>query len=104
MEENIGEIVLKKARSDGIVMSRVPKPTRDAFIGLAESEFSGDYGMTLKYIFDNFIIWKLYFENIDLKLDKIINSIQLLNNSNIQPESKKMLSGRIIKHNGGKNE
>jgi len=93
-------IVLKKVRSDGLVMSRVPKPTRDAFISLADEEFVGDYGLTLKYILDSFQILKPLIENAIFKLDNIIELIK--NQDNIQ--TKTTLSGKRIKYKGGSNE
>lgn len=91
---NIGNIVLKKVRSDGLVISRVPKPTRDAFLKLAEEEFADDWGMTLKYIFDNFLMWKIFFENMDLKLDKVISMLQTTKE---EDKEIKLISGKRIK-------
>ena len=77
------EVVLKKTRSDGLVISRLPKPTRDEFIEFANHEFSGDYGMALKHLWDSFKLWKIVFENIDLRLGKILD---LMQSSNEQPK------------------
>jgi len=49
MENN--EPVFKKVRSDGLVISRVPKYIRDAFLALSEEEFADDYGMCLSQVF-----------------------------------------------------
>jgi len=99
MDENI--LLLEKERS--LHISRVPKNTKDAFVKLSEDEFSGDYGMTLKSLFDNFRLWKLLFENIDYKLDDIIEKISHLEQKE-EPEQKKekirLLSGRQIEVKG----
>jgi len=101
MDENI--LLLEKERS--LHISRVPKNTKDAFVQLAEDEFSGDYGMTLKSLFDNFRLWKLLFENLDYKLDHIIEKISQSEQKE-EPEQKKekirLLSGKQIEVKGGK--
>lgn len=105
MEDSIGKIVLRSARADGLVMSRVPKTTRDDFIALATEEFAGDYGMCFKMIFDSFKLWKMYFENSDMKLDKIIELLQTLesNSNEEKPDKIKFLSGRIAERRLKKN-
>ena len=89
----------KRIRSSGLVMSSVPKKTRDEFVKFAEEEFADNYGACLKYVWDNFKLWKVFFENIDLKLDKIISMLET-QNQNIQI---KTISGKILK-GGKKNE
>jgi hypothetical protein len=97
MEENnnsVGEIVLRKARADGLIMSRVPKQTRDLFIKLSEEEFADDYGLCLKMLLDQFIEYQLFKQNFDFKLNYIIT---LLESKNAQeqklPKKVKMLGG-----------
>ena len=94
-KEEVGQIVLKTAKSQGLVISRVPKPTRDAFMELAESEFADDFGMTLKAIFDGYVLWRVFFQNMDMKLDKLLEISE--RKTNTQPlVKKKLLSGREI--------
>lgn len=102
VEENVGEIILRKTRADGLVMSRVPKRIRDNFIKLAEDEFAGDYGMALSFLWNNFELWNKFMQNWDIKLNYIINKLE--NKDNAQPVIKKLLSGREIKLKGGKDE
>ena len=83
----------KKIRKTGLVMSSVPKNTRDEFVKFAEEEFADNYGACLKYVWDNFKLWKLFFENIDMKLNAIIDLIQ----NKQEPEVIKTLSGRKLK-------
>lgn len=82
-------------------MSRVPTDIRNAFVALAEESFCGDYGLTLKAIYEGYAMWKLFFENTTFKLDiiseKTDSIIDLVNNLQIKeekPEGRKMLNGR----------
>ena len=100
MENDFNEIVLKE-KERRLSFSRVPKQTKEEFIAFANEEFEEDYGMCLKYVWDNFKLWKIFFENMDMKLDNILG---LLSRKN--PEESKqitMLSGKKIKLKGRKN-
>lgn len=48
------EIVLKKTKEKGLIMSRVPEKTRLEFIKFAEEEFADDRGMLLKKLMDDY--------------------------------------------------
>jgi len=91
-KEEFNEIVLRE-KERKLFISRVPKKTREEFVNFADEEFESDYGMTLKYVWDNFKLWKVFFENMDMKLDLIANLIQ----NKQEPEELKTLSGRKIK-------
>ena len=97
--------IQERVKANGIVMNRVPDSTRQEFINFSKEEFCDDRGMCFKYIWDNFKLWKLFFENIDMKLDKILDNTQ----SPIQEIEKnseksiRLLSGRELK-GGNKNE
>lgn len=97
---NIGEIVLNKAKAQGLIISRVPQRIRDNFLKLAEEEFADDYGMCLKFLWDNFELWNNFMQNWDIKLNYIIEKIE--NKTNTKQEEIKLLSGKTIKK-GGKN-
>ena len=43
------------SNSEEIHISRIPKSTKKEFIELANKDFSGDYGMTLKWLMDDLI-------------------------------------------------
>ena len=64
------EKIKEKIKNSGIVISRVPTKTKDHFIKLADEDFAGDYGMTLKFLCD---LYKGYFptghEEIEIKLN-----------------------------------
>ncbi len=101
-KEKIDEVLLKE-RERKLFINRIPKNIKEEFIKFAEEEFCGDYGLCLKYVWDNFKIWKIFFENIDLKLDVIIEMIQ--NKQETEPKNMvKTLSGKILKKGGKKNE
>jgi len=97
-KEEFNELVLKD-KETRLSISRVPKKTKKDFVELADNEFEGDYGMALKSIFDNFSLWKMLFENVDMKLDIIIDK---LNNPNKEDKERiNLLSGKIIKKEVG---
>ena len=98
--EEFKEIVLRD-KEKRLSISRVPKKTKEEFVAFANEEFEEDYGMCLKYVWDNFKMWKTYFENMNFKLDNILETISPHN----QPEQKEsitLLSGKKIQK-GGKN-
>ena len=99
MENEIGKIQ-NKVLELKLVISRLPRKTKDDFIALANAEFCGDYGMTLKYLFDNFKLWKLLFENIDMKLDQILEVIPQTEQKPDKEEIQ-LLSGKRIESKGG---
>ena len=92
-----------KVNTRGLVINRVPKNTHEIFLKLAEEEFCDDFGMTLKYLLDNFSLWKLLFENLDMKLDNIFEKVSQLEQNEKKPdntESIRLLSGRTIEKGG----
>lgn len=97
--ENNAEIVLRKAKSQGIVISRIPINTRNIFTELAEQEFADDYGLCFKAILDDFLEYQklkyIFIDNIDMKLDIIIDKL-----NNVKEETpekfRKSLSGEKI--------
>jgi len=100
MDKKFEEIVLRE-KEKSLHISRIPRQTKEEIIEFANKEFCEDYGMAIKYIWDNFKIWKVFFENMDYKLDEIIRKLD--NPAEEKPESViRMLSGRKVK--GGKNK
>jgi len=98
-KNKFNEIVLKE-KERRLSISRVPKKTKEEFVEFANEEFEEDYGMCLKYVWDNFKLWKIFFENMDMKLNNIL---EIISQRGQIPEPKcslTMLSGRKIK--GGK--
>ena len=83
-------------------MSRVPKKTKDLFLDIANEDYSGDYGMCLKGILDGYMMFKVFFENMDMKLDKILCELNE-NTKEIEESSDseiKMMNGRIVEKGG----
>jgi hypothetical protein len=101
LSENVGEIVLKKARSDGLVISRIPKPTRDEFLQFAEMEFADDYGMALKHLWDNYKLWLVFIQNINTKMDFAIQLLQSNIPTNNITTYHKLMNGKSIEMKGG---
>lgn len=97
----------KKVRSEGLVMSRVPKNTRDLFVKIADEEFASDYGLSLKAILDGFIEYQqlktILFNNLDIKLDYIINLLEN-SKSGIKEKSIRLLNGKKINIKEEQNE
>ena len=77
--ENSAGIVLKSVRESGIVISRVPKITKDLFTDIADREFCSDYGLLLKYLLDQTIEYqemkKTLFNGLHEKLDEILEVV-----------------------------
>jgi len=95
--------ITKRLSEISLSISRVPMNTKRDFISLANAEFSGDYGLTLKEIFDQFIEYQnmkaLFFdklENMENKIDSLINKQE-----EKKPKSKRL--GRIESEGGEKN-
>jgi hypothetical protein len=93
-----------KKLSESLSMSRVPMPARKKFIELANTEFAGDYGMTLKYLV-NSLEEKSKFEYLLARIEELEDAISIHMESHLGQTSKskpnfevkRMVSGRIIK-------
>jgi hypothetical protein len=79
MTENIGGIVLNRAKSSGLVISRVPQPTKDLFTQIAEESFSDDFGQMLKWCLEQALEYQqmkvTLFNGLHDKLDTIIDNV-----------------------------
>ena len=71
------ENVLKKCKTQGLVISRIPKSTREEFVKFAEDYYADDYGMALLELWNNYkrsqFLEVTFFSNIDLKLNELLN-------------------------------
>jgi hypothetical protein len=103
-ENHPAGIVLKKAKAQGLIISRVPQRIRDNFTKLAEDEFADDYGATLSFLWNNFELWTAFMQNWDIKLNYIIDKIEGIKFPDKPEVLKKMLSGKFIKMKGGQDE
>ena len=96
--------ITKRLSEISLSISRVPINTKRDFISLANAEFSGDYGLTLKSIFDQFIEYQnmkaLFFE----KLESMENKIDSLINKQEEKKPKPRSLGRIELDGGKENE
>jgi hypothetical protein len=87
-------------------IARIPEKTKEAFIALAEEEFCGDYGMTLKWLIDD--IPSQDTRMIIAKLEDHEARLQALESVNNPPsgdsdESIKMLDGKTLVRRPKKN-
>ena len=98
MEDALEKVMLKE-KENKLSMSRVPKKTKELFLDIANVDYSGDYGMCLKGILDGYMLFKVFFENMDMKLDKILCELNQGNEENSESEIKTM-SGRIVQKGG----
>lgn len=55
--KNPAHLLAKKLQENrkSLHIARVPDKTKEAFMALAEEEFCGDYGMTLKWLIDDIL-------------------------------------------------
>ena len=99
-EMNGAGLVLRKAKASGLVISRVPDKTRKEFIEFADEEFAGDYGLLLKHIWDeykrNSFIETVFFQNIDMKLNELLNKDNVPKREEEKPKEIRFLSGRKV--------
>ena len=53
--QNPAHVLAKRLQENrkSLHIARIPDKTKEAFIALAEEEFCGDYGMTLKWLIDD---------------------------------------------------
>ena len=83
-------------------MSRVPKKTKDIFLEIANEDHCGDYGSCLKNILDGYMMFKVFFENMDMKLDKILWKLNddVQGNEQSSESSIRTMDGRIVDKGG----
>jgi len=63
--------ILEKVSSVSLTMSRVPVSLFEEFKELADREFCGDYGMTLKFIWEDRKRLLNFFDLLKEKLEKL---------------------------------
>lgn len=87
----------KELRSKGLVISRIPSQVRDDFVQMANSDFCGDYGLLLKFIWDQAKEYQYMkatmFGDVDIKLNHIIS---LVSDKTEEPKKRRLLSGKEI--------
>ena len=90
------DLILRE-RERSLHMSRVPKETKEEFVNFADADFCGDRGLCFKSIWDNFKLWKMLFENIDMKLDRILEIVSQPQQKPEEDTSITMCSGKKVK-------
>lgn len=98
--DNFDEIVFKE-KEKRISISRIPPRIKKEFVEFSDAEFCSDYGACLHYVWDNFKLWKTYFENMDMKLNIIIDNLNIPSEEpaieNVATGKIRLLSGKSIK-------
>jgi len=106
--QNPAHMLAKKLQENrkSLHIARIPNKTKETFIALAEEEFCGDYGMTLKWLIDDIpsqdtrmIIAKL--EEQEARLQALESATHLSTDKPDENEIK-MLSGKKITIRGVK--
>jgi len=106
--ENPAHVLRKKLQENrkSLHIARIPDKTKEAFIALAEEDFCGDYGMTLKWLIDDIpaqdtrmIIAKL--EEQEARL-QALESATPLSEEAPSENKRKMLDGKEITTRGVK--
>lgn len=100
-EEEINGLVLRE-KEKSLHISRIPRKTKEEFVAFAEEEFAGDYGMLIKWLMDLAKDSIFYKQNVDTKLNYIIQMLETEQSTASQEEepeviTKRMVSGRILK-------
>jgi len=87
----------KRIRSEGIVMSRVPTPTREEFVKLSDSQFAGDYGMALAHLLYNYKLFVIFINDFNMKLDALSLKLDKIEeNKSSAPKKIRTLNGREL--------
>lgn len=80
-----------------LVIHRIPRPTKEAFLKWANAEFDGDYGMALKFLFD------MHVGNLPNDVAYLVSETHRLSDEiealKQKPEEKKVrrtVSGRVL--------
>ncbi len=109
--QNPARVLAKRLQENrkSLHIARVPDKTKETFISLAEAEFCGDYGMTLKWLIDDIqgqdvrmIIAKV--EELEARMQVIetethpIEEVPEENSKKMLDGSKKVVKG--VKKNG----
>jgi len=96
------ENVLKKCKTQGLVISRIPKSTRDEFVKFAEEYYADDYGMVLVELWKNYkrsqFLEVTFFENINMKLEYLISKLDVPKKEEEKPTKEiRFLNGRKVR-------
>ena len=92
---------MEKVSRTSLHISRIPEKTKTRFMQLANEDFEGDFGFTVKYLLD-------HYDNIMMNPNEILLArieeleIKVYENSEKQ-KIRKSLSGRVIGIGGKEN-
>jgi len=113
---NEGDIIYKKIRESGLVMSRVPRDIKELFVNLAGDQFCDDFGLCFKWVFDQAMEYQkmksiLFTDMID-KINYIADNVQEKDTDEEEelPQDSghekivRLINGKQLKYLGGKDE
>lgn len=99
--EEFDEKVLTPIKTQGLVISRIPKTTRSEFVKFAEENYADDYGMLLVELWNRYKEYMNIIQGIDIKLNYISDRIDSLQKEEKEEEPAeteiKMLDGKTIR-------
>lgn len=97
------EGIIFREKERKLYISRIPKETKELFIKLAEDQFTGDYGMLLKFLLDQALEYQS-FKNIFFNEQLVSDFVEYLNskqpNTYNNPQEITLLSGKKIQKGG----
>ena len=104
MTDNPTKRLIERIRENkmSLKISRIPDKTKEEFIALANEEFCGDYGMAFKEVFSYYLehhaIKALFFQNIDSKLNYILEILSQTEQKEEKPKTKsiRLVNGKRI--------
>jgi len=95
--DEVKELKEKIKNNLGLVMSRVPEPTRSQFIEFANGEFASDYGCTLVFVWNCFKHYQQIINTQDTKLDYMISLLKNQQSPKIEGIKLPQMLGSTIK-------
>jgi len=106
-KEEFKERVLKPMKTQGLVISRIPKITRSEFVEFAEEHYSDDYGMLLVELWNRYKEYSNVLQGMDIKLNYLVEMTESKTNEEKEPVETaktgiKMLDGIEIQGGGKK--
>lgn len=106
MDKDQMEEIAFREKQRSLHINRIPVQLRDNFKQLSEEEFSGDFGFTLKFLFDQAMEYQQMKEALfNGYLNKNSTEVSTASQEEI-PESKdlRMCSGKKLNNGGKKHE
>lgn len=94
---------LKENSESAVHISRIPPQTKKMFRALADGDFEGDYGMTLKWLIDSMTfnnrleLIDMRFQRVDERITAIEDMFKQKNNKDKDNDEIRLLNGNVLK-------